>query len=74
VPANECKGSEPLHNRCIFITYLLTYLLTDCSKKLFNNYAEGTKFKLKAKLTDGEGEGPFLYSYFGWKPLEIIES
>ncbi|WP_214650440.1 hypothetical protein, partial [Vibrio anguillarum] len=48
-------------------------LLTECSKKLFNDYPVGTKFKLKAKLTDREGEGMFLYSYYRWQPLEIIE-
>lgn len=47
-------------------------LLTECSKSLLFNYPIGTKFKLKAKLTDRENEGLFLYSYFGWKPLEII--
>ena len=47
-------------------------LLTECSKSLLLNYPIGTKFKIKAKLTDKENEGLFLYSYFGWKPLEII--
>lgn len=46
-------------------------LLTECSKSFFNDYPIGTKFLLKAKLTDREGEGLFFYSYYRWKPLEI---
>jgi hypothetical protein len=46
-------------------------LFTECSKKFFTDYPVGTKFLLKTKLTDREGKGPFLYSYYRWKPLEI---
>jgi hypothetical protein len=46
-------------------------LLTECSKKLFNDYQVGTQFLLKAKLTDREGHGLFFYNYHGWKPFEI---
>jgi len=47
-------------------------LLTECNKKLFNDYTVGTKFLLKAKLTDREGEGHFFYNYYGWKPLKTV--
>lgn len=47
-------------------------LLTECSKKLFYDYPLGTEFLLKSKLTDREGGGLFFYSYFGWKPLEVV--
>lgn len=47
-------------------------LLTECNKKLFNDYSVGTRFLLKAKLTDREGEGLYFYNYYGWKPFEII--
>jgi len=46
-------------------------LLTECSKKLFNDYPVDTKFLIKTKLTDREGEGLFFYNYYGWKPIEI---
>ncbi len=49
-------------------------LLTECNKKLFTDYKVGTQFLLKAKLNDREGEGLFFYTYFGWKPFEIMES
>lgn len=42
-------------------------LHVECSKELSKNYKVGTKFKIKAKLTDREGGGEYLYSYFGWK-------
>ncbi|HDY7704197.1 TPA: hypothetical protein RQK06_004284 [Vibrio vulnificus] len=61
---NECalRGSNPFE------------LLTEFSKKLFHDYPVGTKFKLKAKLTDREGEGMFLYSYYRWAPIEILKA
>lgn len=43
----------------------------ECSKRLSSDYPVGTRFRLRAKLTDREGEGDFLYSYFGWK-YEIL--
>jgi hypothetical protein len=44
----------------------------ECSKSLSRNYPEGTVFRIKAKLTDREGSGDFLYSYFGWK-YDVVE-
>lgn len=49
-----------------------TQLHVECSKKLVRDYPVGTIFKLRAKLTDREGGGEFLYSYHGW-PVEVIE-
>lgn len=43
----------------------------ECSKRLSREYAVGTRFKIRAKLTDREGSGDFLYSYHGW-PFEVI--
>lgn len=47
-------------------------LLTECKKDFIREYPVGTKFHLKVKLTDRENGGMFFYSYFGWKPYEII--
>lgn len=44
----------------------------ECSKSLSRDYPEGTVFRIKAKLTDREGSGDFLYSYFGWK-YDVVE-
>jgi hypothetical protein len=46
-------------------------LLTECSKRLFYDYLVGTRFLLKAKLTDREGVGMFFYTSFQWKPIQI---
>ena len=48
-----------------------TKLHVECSKELSNNYPVGTRFKIKAKLTDRLGKTEFLYSYFNW-PFEVI--
>lgn len=45
-------------------------LNVECSKKLVEKYPLGTRFKIRAQLTDMQG-APFLYSYFGW-PVEVV--
>lgn len=47
-------------------------LLTECNQEYFFNYPLGTKFLLKATLTDRNGGTPFFYSYYGWKPIKIV--
>lgn len=51
---------------------LPTTLHVECSKKLSRNYPVGTKFRIHAKLTDREGSGEYLYSYFKW-PVEVLK-
>lgn len=48
-------------------------LHVECAKSLSDphTYAVGTRFKIRAKLTDRDGGGEYLYSYFGWAP-EIV--
>lgn len=48
-------------------------ILTECNKDFFN-YPVGTRFCLKAKLTDRKGGGLFFYSSYRWKPFEIEEA
>ncbi|MGB4347881.1 MAG: hypothetical protein WBJ21_15975, partial [Burkholderiaceae bacterium] len=50
-----------------------TNLFVECSKKLSDPslYPVGTRFKIRAKLTDREGSGDFLYSYHGWN-VEVL--
>jgi hypothetical protein len=43
----------------------------ECSKQLSTNYPLGTKFKIKAKLTDREDGGEYLYSSYHW-PYEVV--
>ena len=46
----------------------------ECAKSLSRDFPIGTRFKIKAKLTDKEDGGEFLYSYFGWKPQVVGKS
>lgn len=47
-----------------------TTLRVECSKALSRNYPVGTRFRIRAKLTDMMGT-PFLYSSWQW-PHEVI--
>ena len=38
----------------------------ECSSKMRKSHPVGTKFRIKAKVTDKEGGKPFLYSSFQW--------
>ena len=46
-------------------------LHVECSRTLIKNYPVGTKFKIKVKLTDNEGQGEYLYSHYNWK-YEVV--
>ena len=48
-----------------------TELQVECSRSLVRNYPVGTRFRLRVKLTDREGSGEFLYSYWGW-PFKVL--
>ena len=43
-----------------------THLRVECSKALSRKYPIGTRFRIRAKLTDMQGT-PFLYSSWQWK-------
>jgi len=51
---------------------LATELHVECSKELSQRYPVGTKFRIRAKLTDRESGGEYLYSYHKW-PVEVLE-
>jgi hypothetical protein len=57
----------PVHVRPLPGQQFGTHLQVECSRKLVRNYPVGTKFRIRAKLTDREGSGPYLYSHFKWK-------
>lgn len=42
-----------------------------CSKVLTNDYPVGTRFKIRAKITDKEGGVPYIYSHYTWD-YEIV--
>jgi hypothetical protein len=43
----------------------------ECSKTLSQEHPVGTRFRIRAKLTDREGGGEFLYSSWRW-PVVIL--
>ena len=45
-------------------------LKVECSMNLITKYPLGTKFRIKAKLTDMQGT-PFVYSHFSW-PYDVV--
>jgi hypothetical protein len=67
-PASTSGLHGPIHIRPIKGQPFPTYLHVECSKALVDpaRYPVGTRFKIRAKLTDRLGGGKFLYSYFGW--------
>lgn len=42
-----------------------------CSKSLSEDYPVGTKFKIKAKITNKEGGTPFAHSHYSWQ-FEVL--
>ncbi len=66
IPGDTSGRHGLVHIRPVAGQGLSTDLFVECSKKLSRNYAVGTRFRLRAKLTDKEGGGEFLYSHFGW--------
>ena len=47
-------------------------IYVECSRNLKENHPIGTKFRIKAKLTDRQEGGEYLYSPYRW-PYEVIE-
>jgi hypothetical protein len=46
-------------------------MFVECSKELVHNYPVGTKFLIRAKVTDRQGSRPFLYSHYKW-PYVVV--
>lgn len=71
VPASTSGKHGKVHIRPVAGQSFDTSLSVECSKSLTTNYPVGTRFRLRAKLTDREGGGQFLYSSWRW-PVEVI--
>lgn len=71
-PASTSGRHGPAHIRPAPGGKYSTGLHVECSKRLSRDYPPGTRFRVKAKLTDREGGGQFLYSYHGWK-FEVLQ-
>jgi hypothetical protein len=46
-------------------------LRVSCSRKLLEDYAEGTRFLVQAKMTDRLGGAPYLYVWHG-DPVSVL--
>lgn len=47
-------------------------LRVECSLSLTTKFPVGTRFRIRAKLTDMQGGGEFLYSSYQWK-YEVLK-
>jgi len=41
-------------------------MFVECSKTLSTDYPIGTKFRIRAKITNREGGAAFIYSHYSW--------
>lgn len=71
-PAQTSGLHGAVHMRPIAGQGYDTALQVECSKRLTADYPVGTRFRIKAKLTDREGGGAYLYSSWRW-PVEVIK-
>jgi hypothetical protein len=60
IPADTSGRHGSVHIRPIAGQGLPTNVFVECSKKLSYDYPVGTRFRIRAKLTDKEGGGEFL--------------
>jgi hypothetical protein len=65
------KSTTPTHIRPISGQGIYsTEMMVECSRKLLK-YPLGTRFKIRAKITDREGGRDFIYTNYTW-PFEVI--
>lgn len=59
---------RPLPNQAPFETVMHV----ECSKELSYDHPVGTRFKIKAKITQKEGGSKFIYSHYKW-PYVVLK-
>jgi hypothetical protein len=72
MPSETSGRHGKVHVRPVEGQFYPQTLFVECAKRLTEDYPVGTRFKLRVKLTDREGSGEYLYSYFGW-PFQVIK-
>lgn len=71
-PASTSGLHGEVHMRPVPGQFYPQSLKVQCAKRLTRDYPVGTRFKIRVKLTDRDGEGEYLSSYFGW-PVEVMK-
>lgn len=68
-PEDHSGRHGHIHIRPLSGQRFATHLFVEYSKSLMDPavYPVGTKFKIRAKLTDRQGGTKFLYSHYSWK-------
>ena len=64
--------SSLIHVRPIAGQDLDTNMDVECRRDMRKAYPVGTRFRIKAKVTDREGGKPFLWSHHSWD-YEVIK-
>ncbi len=72
MPANTAGLHGSVHIRPVAGQRYSRNLFVECSKKLSEDFPVGTRFRIRAKLTNRNGGRRFLYSYHGW-PFEVVK-
>ena len=70
-PASTAGRHGAVHVRPTVDSGYPTSLQVRCSKSFSRDYPIGTRFQIRAKLTDKEGGTDFLHSPHTWPPLAI---
>lgn len=65
-PASTSGRHGAIHVRPISGQGYSTDLQVECSRALVRNYPVGTRFRIKAKLTDHKGQTEYFYSHYNW--------
>ena len=61
----------PVHVRPVAGQGYATTLQVECAKTLTTDYPVGTRFRIRATLTDRAGGAEYLYSSWRW-PVEVL--
>lgn len=64
--------SSLIHVRPVAGQDLDTAMDVECRRDMRKEYPVGTRFRIKAKLTDREGGKPFLWSHHSWT-YEVLD-
>lgn len=72
IPLDSSNRHGPIHIRPLpNQDPYKTTMFVECSKDLSYEYPLGTRFRIKAKITNREGGTPYIYSHYSW-PYEVI--